>query len=108
MTAETNPKPRASFVPALLGLVVALLGFLIFQSGLQVVMQWSAITALYALCGAIWVFGGAAMMIGGVWGVASLGRRRVPLLMGGLGSVVAGASLIIGVLTYVVPCSGPS
>jgi hypothetical protein len=47
------------------------------------------------------------MFIAGLWVLASRGRHRMPLWMGGLSAVLAGAVLVVGVLTYVVPCSGP-
>ena len=71
-------------------------------------MEWSVISAAYAACGVAWIVGGVAMTGGGLGVLGSLGTRRTPLWVGALGSVLAGASLVIGVLTGVVPCSGPS
>lgn len=103
----TNRNGPASFPAALAGLAVALLGFGCFSSGRQVTLKWSVISAAYAGYGVLWMIGGAAMILGGLWVLGSRGRRRFPLWAGALGSVLAGTSLVIGVLTYVVPCAGP-
>jgi hypothetical protein len=106
--AET-PSKRSSSAPfALLGLAVAVLGFSILNSGRGVVDKWSQISAAYAACGVLWIICGALMSVGGLWVLASFGTHRLPLWLGAIGSVVAGASVVIGVLTSVVPCSGPS
>ena len=101
-------KPGSSAPFALMGLLIAVLGFSLGLNGKNVVSQWSQISAAYAACGVLWIICGALMTVGGLWVLVSLGRHRIPLWLGASGSAVAGASLIIGVLTYVVPCSGPS
>jgi hypothetical protein len=104
----TGRNAHVSFPSALLGVVIALLGFSLLRSGQQVVLEWPSISVAYAACGISWIIGAAAMIMGGLWVLGSLGRHRIALWAGALGSVLAGASLVIGVLTYVVPCSGPS
>jgi hypothetical protein len=99
-------KPRIA--PAVLGLVVAVLGLVFVNSGHQVTLKWSAIGAAFAACGVAWLVTGAAMVIGGLGTVISLGRQRLALWTGAVGSILSGVILIAGVLTYVVPCSGPS
>jgi len=84
-----------------------LFGYAISESGYQVLSKWSSIGAAYAAVGALWLLAGPAMFGAGLWLIGSLGRHRVPLWLGGAAGILAGASLVVGVLTYVVPCSGP-
>jgi hypothetical protein len=83
-------------------------GFVMFHEGYRTVRQWSSIGVAYALCGLIWTLAGPAMMAAGVWVLGSLGRHRLPLWIGGAAAVLSGAVLVTGVLTHVIPCSGPS
>jgi hypothetical protein len=87
--------------------VMMLFGIFVFGAGRQTLRHWSSIGAAYAACGVVWILAGPAMFIAGLWVLASRGRHRMPLWMGGLSAVLAGAVLVVGVLTYVVPCSGP-
>jgi hypothetical protein len=82
-------------------------GYVISESAYRVLRQWSSIGAAYAGIGIIWLLAGPAMFGAGLWLLGSLGRHRIPLWLGGAAGILAGVSLIIGVLTYVVPCSGP-
>ena len=90
-----------------LSATVIFFGFLISQAGYSTLREWRAIGAAYAACGALWVLSGPAMFVGGLWVLTSLGRRPAPLWVAGAASVVAGGVLVVGVLTHVVPCSGP-
>jgi len=84
-----------------------LFGYSISNSGYRVLTEWSSIGSAYSTVGVVWLLAGPAMFGAGMWLLGSLGRHRVPLWLGGAAGIVAGASLIVGVLTYVVPCSGP-
>ena len=83
-------------------------GFLIFKAGYSTLREWRAIGAAFAACGVLWILSGPAMFAGGSWVLASLGRRSIPFWITGAACVVAGGTLLVGVLTHVVPCSGPS
>jgi membrane protease YdiL (CAAX protease family) len=83
-------------------------GYAISRAGFQVLLKWSSIGAAYAAVGALWSLAGPVMFGAGLWVLGSLGRHRMPLWLGGTAGVLAGAALVVGVLTYVVPCSGPS
>lgn len=48
------------------------------------------------------------MIIGGLWTVASLGRHKMSHWVGATASMLSGMVLIVGVLSYVIPCSGPT
>lgn len=101
-------KPQRSASSAVLGLIVALLGIRVFSFGYGVVASWESIGAAYAACGIAFLAAGAGMVIGGLWALASLGKQRIALWTAAAGSVVFGSVLVAGVLTYVIPCSGPS
>ena len=82
-------------------------GYVISRAGLEVLLKWSSIGVPYAAVGALWLLAGPVMFGAGLWVLGSLGRHRMPLWLGATAAVLAGASLVVGVLTYVVPCSGP-
>ncbi len=84
-----------------------LFGYAISGAGYRVLGEWSSIGTAYAAVGSLWLLTGPAMFGAGLWLLGSLGRHRVPLWLGGTAGILAGISLIVGVLTYVVPCSGP-
>ncbi len=90
-----------------LAAVMVFFGWVMAGAGYGVVGRWSSIGAAYAACGVLWIMAGPAMIVAGLWLLGSLGRSRTPLLIGGAAAVLAGAVLVVGVLTYVVPCSGP-
>jgi|SRR5215472_13015295 len=92
----------------LLALLMLLFGYLIAASGYRTVGDWSSIGAAYAAIGVLWIVAGPAMFAAGLWVLGSLGRHRIPLWIGGVAAVLLGSSLVGGILTYVIPCSGPS
>jgi len=91
----------------LLAGLMLLFGYLIAAAGYQTLQKWPSISASYATYGVLWVVAGPAMLAGGLWVLGTLGRKQMPLWAGGIASVLSGGSLIAGVLTYVIPCSGP-
>lgn len=88
--------------------VLAAFGFLVASLGSSVARRWSGISAAYAACGLLWIVAGPVMIAAGFWQLIAFGRLRLPLWIGGGAAFLAGAVLVTGVLTYVVPCSGPS
>jgi hypothetical protein len=89
-------------------LVLILFGVLVSRGGRSVILEWHAIGSALAACGAIWILAGPAMFVAGCWVLGVGGRRQIPLWVGGVASVVAGATLIAGVLAQVIPCTGSS
>ncbi len=83
-------------------------GYAISQAGYRVLREWSSIGAAYATVGTLWLITGPAMFGAGLWLLGTLGRHRIAFWLGAAAGMLAGASLVVGVLTYVVPCSGPS
>ena len=83
------------------------LGLLVSAMGYQTLREWSFISPAYASCGLLWVVAGPVMLVAGLWLLGSLGRNRIPLLVGGAATALAGVVLVVGVLTYVIPCAGP-
>ena len=85
-----------------------LFGFVVLSAGHSTVREWAAIGSALLTCGLLWVLAGAVMLVTGLWVLGSLGRHRIPLLVGGAATALAGMVLVVGVLTYVIPCSGPT
>lgn len=83
-------------------------GGLISVGGYGILRRWSSISVAFAACGALWLLAGPVMLVAGLWVLGSLGRRRIPLWAGGAAAVLSGVVLVAGVLTYVIPCAGPS
>lgn len=103
-----SQKVRRIVMMLLMAAVTMFFGFAVSQGGYSTLREWRAIGAAYAACGVLWILSGPAMFVGGSWVLTSLGRRPTPFWLAGAASVVAGGSLVVGVLTHVVPCSGPS
>jgi hypothetical protein len=91
-----------------LAVLMLLFGYAITSSGYRVLDSWTTIGSGFAAYGLLWIVAGPAMLAGGLWVFGSLGRNRIPLWIGGVAALLSGSSLIAGVLTYVIPCSGPS
>jgi len=89
-------------------IIAIFFGFLISKLGYSTLREWSAIGAGYSFCGMLWALAGPVMFVAGCWVLLTLGRRSMPLWLAGAGSIVAGGTLVVGVLSHVVPCSGPS
>ncbi len=90
------------------GVLLLCFGAIISLGGFRIASQWKAISPIYAGIGVLWAAAGIVMLACAAGVFATGGRHRLGLWAGGAGAGVAGLSLIIGVLTYVVPCSGPS
>jgi hypothetical protein len=93
---------------ALMAVVTIFFGFLVSIMGYLTLRQWSSIGAGFSACGVLWALAGPIMFVTGWWVLLSLGRRSTPLWLAGAASIAAGGALVVGVLTHVVPCSGPS
>jgi len=83
-------------------------GFVVLFAGRDTVREWTSIGSALRACGLLWILAGAVMIVTGLWVLGSLGRHRIPLLVGGAATALAGMVLLVGVLTYVIPCSGPT
>lgn len=107
MESSTQRIKRAAIALAFAAVMMCF-GYAIFGAGYRTLRGWSSIGPAYAGIGILWLLAGPAMFGAGLWVLGSLGRHRIPLWIGGAAAVLAGVVLIAGVLTYVVPCSGPS
>jgi len=85
-----------------------LFGYVISEGGYRILSQWHQISPLYAAIGVIWVVAGPIMLASGVGIFLSLGRRKLTLWAGSVSAICAGVSLVAGVLSYIVPCAGPT
>lgn len=91
-----------------MAVVTILFGFLVSRMGYLTLREWASIRTGFSACGTLWALAGPIMFVAGCWALLSSGRRRTPLWLAGTASIVAGGTLLVGVLTHVVPCSGPS
>jgi hypothetical protein len=85
-----------------------LFGFVVLSAGHSIVREWPSIDPALRTCGLVWILAGAVTIVAGLWVLGSLGRHRIPLVVGGAATALAGTVLVVGLLTYVIPCSGPS
>jgi uncharacterized membrane protein YphA (DoxX/SURF4 family) len=95
-------------VMALVVIATIFFGFLVSRGGYSTLREWRSIGAGYSTCGMLWALAGPIMFVAGCWVLLTLGRRPTPLWLAGAGSIVAGSTVLVGVLTHVIPCSGPS
>ncbi len=96
-------------VALLIALLIIAFGYLISSSGYRIIqLEWHSIGTAFAACAVTWLLAGIIMVGAGLWVLGSIGRHRFPLGLGGTAAFLGGASLVAGVLTRVVPCSGPS
>jgi len=95
-------------VMALAAVGTIFFGFLVSRAGFSTLREWRSIGAGLLTCGALWLLAGPIMFVAGWWVLVTFGGRATPLWLAGEASVVAGGALVVGVLTHVVPCSGPS
>jgi hypothetical protein len=107
MTSAGRQSGR-SILSAGLGMMAALLGLGVFNNGLRIAREWPSISSAYAACAVAWMIAGPAMIIGGLWALGSLGRHKTSLWLAAAGSMLSGVLVIVGVLSSVIPCSGPT
>jgi hypothetical protein len=94
---------REKVLPAALFMI--LVGLVIGYGGRSVIREWHSIGPAFAAFGVVWILAGPAMFVAGWWVLGDAERRKIPLWVGGVASVAAGAALIAGVLAQVIPCS---
>ncbi len=100
-------------VARILGSVVVLLieapiALLLIVTGALVLVEWSAITRSYAAVSGLFVIAAAVAFAGALWGVIALGQKRVPFLLAGGATALAGIVTILAVKGNLIPCGGPS
>jgi len=102
-------KAGRTVLPLVISLVLIFFGFLIAQAGYSMIhREWHSIGSALAACAVAWILAGPVMFVAGWWVLGSWGRREIPLWLGGAAAIIAGTVLVAGVLTHVIPCSGPS
>ena len=104
----TSQKAKRIVLSLGISAVMIFLGYAISAAGYRVIRSWSSIDAAYAEIGILWLIAGPAILGAALWILASLGRQRIPFCVVGYAAVVAAVVLIFGVLSNIVPCSGPS
>jgi hypothetical protein len=97
-------------VERLIGTAFLVLGFATTSAGLLVLREWSAVGSALATLGLLWTVSGFAMVVSAVWLILllPLARKRLPLSLGGSGSILSGVLIMAGFLTHVIPCTGPA
>ncbi len=100
-------------VARILGSVVVMLieapvALLLMVTGIMSLVEWSAITRSYAAISLLFVIAAIAAVAGALWGIIALGQRRLPFLLAGGATALAGVVTILGVKGNIIPCGGPS
>ena len=97
-------------VERLIGAAFLVLGFATNSAGVLVLREWSAVRSALATLGLLWTLSGFAMVVSAVWLILllPLARKRLPLSVGGGGSILSGVLIMGGFLTRVIPCTGPA
>lgn len=92
----------------LCAVLMLLIGAMVLRRGYYVALQWREISSPYAAIAVIWIAAGAVMLTAALATFMSGASQQLPLWAGSIGATVCGLALAAGVLTYVVPCAGPS
>jgi hypothetical protein len=94
----------------LIGTAFLVFGFATSSAGVLALREWSAVGSALATLGLLWTLSGFAMVVSAAWLilVLPLGRQRLPLFVGGGGSILSGILIMAGFLTHVIPCTGPA
>jgi hypothetical protein len=97
-------------VDRLIGTAFLVLGFATASAGVLVLREWSAVGLALATLGLLWTVSGFAMVVSAVWLILllPLGRQRLPLSVGGGGSILSGVLIMAGFLMHVIPCTSPA
>jgi hypothetical protein len=92
-----------------MGLAVLMLFFGGLMTGYgSEVSEWaSQALSLSATC-VLLLLSGLAMVVAALWIFGSLGRKQLPLRIGGVASLAAGIILPAAALTGIMQCSGPA
>lgn len=101
-SGRTNPR-RRSFGMVLVFLICS---FVIWSASRNILPEWPSVSTAYAAVGVLWAVSAVVMFACGVWLIFSK-QRALPLWIGSSAIMAAGAVLIVGILTSVIPCSGP-
>jgi hypothetical protein len=99
---------RPSIAAITLALLMLFFGSLISAFGYVYLKEWQSEQAALIGCGVVWILAGPATVASGLWLLASLGRSRGALRIGGTAIIVSGTVLAAAAATGVVPCSGPA
>ncbi len=82
-----------------------LLGLLAVWGGIGRIPQWAALATGAQAAYAIFLLAGAALAAAGVW--LLLAPKRGSAWTGAAAAAALGATVLIGVTTGAIPCSGP-
>ena len=104
MEAGTTNPQRRGFGMVLVFLICS---FIIWSASRNILSEWQSVRAAYAAVGVLWAASAVVMLVCGVWLVVAK-QRALPLWIGSSAIIVAGTVLIVGILTSVIPCSGPA
>ena len=78
------------------------------SGGLETLSRWAAIGPAFAAYAVFWCVAGAAVIVSAIWILLSRGRNKYAFWIAGGAVAGSSASSIVGTLTYVIPCAGPS
>lgn len=91
------------------GALLMLLGALLLVPGTRGnFARWQHLSGSYRAVNVVVVAGIAALVLGAALLLFRKNWKRRALLTGGAGTVLIGGTLMWGVLSGVIPCSGPS
>ncbi len=89
-------------------LIEAPIALLLMLTGVLSLVEWSAITRSYAAISVLFVVAAMAAIAGALWGIIALGEKRLPFLLAGGATALAGIVTFVGVKGNIIPCGGPS
>ena len=92
-----------------IGALLMLLGALLLAPGTYSNFKhWQSLSGSFRAVNILFVAGMAGLVLGAAFLIAGEGWRRRALLTGGAAAALIGVTVMWGVLSGVIPCSGPS
>ncbi len=79
-----------------------------WAGGTDLVTRWHALVFGARLCDILILASGAVLLAAGIWRIWRRAGRRTSSLAAAAGAAVFSATLLIGVWSGAIPCSGPS
>ncbi len=105
---EAFSKIARIFGSVIVMLTEAPIALLLTLTGVLSLVEWNAITRSYAAISVFFVIAALAAVAGALWGIIALGQKRLPFLLAGGATLLAGIVTFVGVKRNVIPCGGPN
>ncbi len=74
----------------------------------EILRKWQVLVPGARMCDVVILISGVALLAAGILQLLTGGKRRFPAALGAIAAGLFAATLLVGVLSGAIPCSGPS